>query len=70
MRIEFVEPSPQVKVEPPLAVNIASIPAHIVPSLFARPDWSVTLIIAIGEAFTVIVPTALTVPHAPVKGIL
>ena len=57
-------------VEPPVAVNMASIPTHIVPSLFVRPDWSVTAIAAVGAAFTVIVPPALTVPQPPVNGML
>ena len=70
MRIEFVEPSPHVKVEPPVAVNMASIPVQIVPSLFVKPDWSVTVIAAEGVAFTVIVPPALAVPQPPVNGIL
>ena len=70
LRMEFVEPSPQVNVEPPVAVNMASIPTHIVPSLFVKPDWSVTAMAAVGVAFTVIVPTALTVPQPPVNGML
>ena len=70
LRIEFVVLSPQVNVEPPVAVNMASIPSHIVPSLFVKPDWSVTAIAAVGVAFTVIVPPALTVPQPPVNGML
>ena len=70
MRIEFVEPSPQVNVEPPVAFNMASIPAHIVPSLFVKPDWSVTAMAAESVGFTVIVPPALTVPQPPVNGML
>ena len=39
-------------VPPPLAVNVAVAPVHIVPSLFATPEVSVISIAAIGNGFT------------------
>ena len=68
--IAFVCPPPQTKVEPPVAVNITSSPAQIVPSSSMRPDRSVTVIEAFGAALIMIVPTALIVPQPPVNGIL
>jgi hypothetical protein len=68
--ILFVCPPPQTKVDPPVAVNIASSPAQIVPSSSMRPDKSVTVTEAFGVALISMVPVALIVPHPPVKGIL
>jgi hypothetical protein len=68
--IAFVCPPPQTNVDPPVAVNIASSPAQIVPSLSTRPDKSVTVTDAFGVALIIIFPTALMVPQPPVKGIL
>ena len=68
--ILFVCPPPQTKVEPPVAVNITSSPAQIIPSSSTRPDRSDTDTEAFGVALIRMVPVALIVPHPPVKGIL
>ena len=68
--ILFVCPPPQTKVEPPVAVNITSSPAQIVPSSSTRPDRSDTDTEAFGVALIRMVPVALIVPHTPVNGIL
>ena len=45
----------QLYVVPPLAVSVALPPEQIVPSFGVLPDISVSVIIGVGSAFTVIV---------------
>jgi hypothetical protein len=45
-------------------------PGQIVPSLFVRPDVSVTSMAAVGIELTVMVPVAVALPQPPVSGIV
>jgi hypothetical protein len=56
-----VAPPVQTYVPPPLAVKSALAPAHIIPSLFATPEVSVTAMDVDGSGFTVIVVVAVEV---------
>ncbi len=53
-----------------MAFNTTLSPSHIVPSLFNKPDLSVTAIETSFVAFTVIEPVALTAPQPPINGII
>ncbi len=63
-------PLPQEYEFPPFAVSMTFEPGQIVPSLFVRPDVSVTSMAAVGIELTVMVPVAVALPQPPVSGIV